>query len=132
MRSTAKVLDHHLKCFAARDMDGVLADYSADAVFFGLEGALRGSNAIKPVFERMFAEFAKPGASVARKQRLIEGEYACIVWTSETADNSYESPAIPLLLRTEAFECKLSRRRSNPSTDRPQMKSSRRSLLSTS
>ena len=33
MRSTAEVLDHHLKCFAARDMDGVLADYSADAVF---------------------------------------------------------------------------------------------------
>jgi hypothetical protein len=38
----------------------------------------------------MFAEFAKPGASIAGKQRLIEGEYAYIVWTSETADNSYE------------------------------------------
>jgi ketosteroid isomerase-like protein len=47
-------------------MDGVLADYSADAVFLRPEGALRGPNAIKPVFERMFAEFAKPGASVAR------------------------------------------------------------------
>lgn len=79
MRSTAEVLDHHLKCFAARDMDGVLADYSADAVFFRPEGARRGPNAIEPVFERMFAEFAKPGASVARKQRLIEGEYAYIV-----------------------------------------------------
>jgi ketosteroid isomerase-like protein len=66
MRSTAELLDHHLKCFAARDMDGVLADYSADAVFLRPEGALRGPNAIKPVFERMFAEFAKPGASVAR------------------------------------------------------------------
>jgi ketosteroid isomerase-like protein len=66
MRSTAELLDHHLKCFAARDMDGVLADYSADAVFFRPEGALRGPNAIKPVFERMFAEFAKLGASVAR------------------------------------------------------------------
>ena len=90
MRSTAEVFDHHLKCFADRDLDGVLADYSADAVFFGPEGALRGPNAIKPVFERMFAEFAKPGAYVARKRRLIEGEYAYIVWTSETADNSYE------------------------------------------
>jgi ketosteroid isomerase-like protein len=67
MRSTAEVLDHHLKCFAARDMDGVL-DYSADTVFFGPEGALRGPNAIKPVFERMFAEFAKPGTSFSRKQ----------------------------------------------------------------
>lgn len=90
MKSTAEVLDHHLKCFAARDIDGVLADYSADVVFFGPEGALRGPNAIKPVFERMFAEFAKPGASLARKQHLLEGEYAYVAWTAETADNSYE------------------------------------------
>jgi hypothetical protein len=52
MRSTTEVLDHHLKCFAARHMDGVLADYSADAVFFGPEGALHGPNAIKPVFNK--------------------------------------------------------------------------------
>jgi ketosteroid isomerase-like protein len=90
MKSTAEVLDHHLKCFANRDINGVMADYSADAVFLGPEGALRGPDAIKPVFERFFAEFAKPGASFARKQRLIEGDYAYIVWSSETADNFYE------------------------------------------
>jgi len=33
MRSTEEVLDHHLKCFAARDIVGIMADYSADAVF---------------------------------------------------------------------------------------------------
>src|SRR6267142_1090983 len=90
MRSTAEVLDHHLKCFAEPDLDAVMADHAADALFFGSDGALRGPNAIRPVFERMFSEFAKPGVSFARKQRLIEGEYAYIVWTSETADNSYE------------------------------------------
>jgi ketosteroid isomerase-like protein len=47
MRSTTEVLDHHLKCFADRDLDGLLADYSRDAVFFGPEGALRGPSAIK-------------------------------------------------------------------------------------
>ena len=50
MRSTTEVLDHHRKCFAARDLDGLLADYAADAVFFGPEGAFRGPDAIKPVF----------------------------------------------------------------------------------
>ncbi len=112
MRSTAEVLDHHLKCFADRDLDGVLADYSADAVFFGPEGALWGPNAIKPVFERMFAEFAKPSASVAWKQRLIEGEYAYIVWTSETADNSYELASDTFviqngIIRLQAFTAKV-------------------------
>lgn len=32
MRSTVAVLDHHPKCFADRDLDGVMADCSADAV----------------------------------------------------------------------------------------------------
>ena len=33
MRSTAEVFDHHVKCFADRDLDGVLADYSATRCF---------------------------------------------------------------------------------------------------
>jgi hypothetical protein len=60
----------------------------------------------------MFAEFAKPGASVAGKQRLIEGEYACIVWTSETSDNSYELASGTFLMqdgsiRLQAFTAKV-------------------------
>jgi ketosteroid isomerase-like protein len=58
MKSTSEVLDHHLKYFANRDINGVMADHSADAVFFGPEGALRGPDAIRPVFERFFVEFA--------------------------------------------------------------------------
>ena len=34
MRSTSEVFAHHLKCFAARDLDGLMSDYAADAVFF--------------------------------------------------------------------------------------------------
>ena len=34
MVSTSDVLDRHLKAFAEYDVDGVLADYSPDAVLF--------------------------------------------------------------------------------------------------
>lgn len=90
MKSTADVLDHHLQCFANRDLDGIIADYSDDALFFGPDGALRGTKAIRGVFEQFFAEFAKPGGSFSRKQLLVEGDYAFIAWTAETADNSFE------------------------------------------
>jgi hypothetical protein len=85
-------------------------------VFFGPEGALRGPNAIKPVFERMFAEFAKLGASVARKQRFVEGEYAYIAWASETADNSYEPASDTFVIqngniRMQAFTAKVKPKR---------------------
>jgi len=38
----------------------------------------------------LFAEFAKPGATFTMKQQLVDGDYAYILWTAETADNVYE------------------------------------------
>ena len=88
--STAEVLDRHLKSFDEGDVGGILADYSADAVLFLPTGPLRSPDAMKPVFEALVSEFAKPGASFTMLHRSIEGDYAYIVWTAETADNSYE------------------------------------------
>jgi ketosteroid isomerase-like protein len=88
--TTSDVLDRHLKCFAQLDVDGVLADYSPDAVLFVPDGPLRGPHAMKPLFQALVSEFAKPGSSFTMRQRCIEGDHAYILWTAETADNSYE------------------------------------------
>ena len=88
--STSDVLDRHLKCFAEYDLEGVLADYSSDAVLFTPTGPLKGPNAIRPLFEGLISEFAKPGSSFTMQQRYVDGDHAYILWTAETADNSYE------------------------------------------
>lgn len=90
MSSTRNVLDNHLKCFSARDLAGILSDYAPDATFFTPQGALKGADAIKPFFEKMLAEFARPGAAFAMKQVSVEGDYAYIRWSAQTADNVYE------------------------------------------
>ncbi len=90
MASTKNILEHHLKCFDEGDLDGVLSDYAPDAVLFTANGPLRGADAMRPLFQALIAEFAKPGASFNMKQQLVEGDYAYIVWTAETADNVYE------------------------------------------
>src|SRR5690349_5346507 len=90
MTSTSEVLDHHLGAFAKLDLEGVLADYSPDAVLFVPEGPLKGRAAIRPLFEGLVAEFSKPGASFTMRQRHVEGDHAYIVWAAETADNAYE------------------------------------------
>jgi|SRR5215831_13132677 len=90
MVSTSDVLDRHLKAFAEYDVDGVVADYSSDAVLFLPRGPLKGPAAIKPFFEALISEFSKPGSSFKMQLRSIEGDYAYILWTAETADNSYE------------------------------------------
>jgi ketosteroid isomerase-like protein len=99
--STTDVLDRHLKSFAAHDVDAILSDYSADAVLFLPDGPLRGPEAMRPVFQALVSEFAKPGASFAMQQRSTDGDYAYIVWTAETADNSYELATDTFVVRNE-------------------------------
>ena len=90
MVSTSDVLDRHLKSFAEHDVDSAVSDYSLDAVLFAPNGPLKGPDAIKPLFEALISEFAKPGSSFTMQLRSIEGDHAYILWTAETADNSYE------------------------------------------
>jgi len=90
MASTKDVLDHHLKCFGEGDLKGILSDYAPGAVLFTPDGPLRGADAIRPLFQAMIAEFGKPGATFSMKQQSVEGDYAYILWATETADNVYE------------------------------------------
>jgi ketosteroid isomerase-like protein len=88
--STSDVLDRHLKAFSECNVDGLLADYASEAVLFTPTGLLKGPAAIRPLFEALVSEFAKPGSSFTMQQRYIHGDHAYILWTAETADNLYE------------------------------------------
>jgi ketosteroid isomerase-like protein len=99
MASTKDVLDHHLKCFGEGNLEGILADYSAEAVLFVPTGPLKGLDAIKRLFQAMFLEFAKPGASFTMHQQYVEGDYAYIFWKAETADNSYDPATDTFVMR---------------------------------
>ena len=57
---------------------------------FSPDGPLKGPESIRPFFQTLVSEFAKPGASFTMLQRYIDGDHAYIIWTAETADNSYE------------------------------------------
>jgi hypothetical protein len=70
-RTTQEVLTHHLNCFG--DIAGTMADYSAEARFFTQDGLLRGSEAIRRFFVRLFEEFAKPGMTFEMLQTEVDG-----------------------------------------------------------
>ena len=97
--STQAVLDHHLQCFAAGDLPGILADFAQNAIIFTPTGVLRGPESMTTLFQGFFAEFAKPGARFDMKMQLVEGDVAYIVWTAETADNTYEFGTDTLVVR---------------------------------
>ena len=90
MASTKEVLDNHLKCFGEGDLDGILSDYAPAAVLFTSDGPLRGVDAMRPLFQGLIAEFGKHGTTFSMKRQFVDGDYAYILWTAETADNVYE------------------------------------------
>jgi ketosteroid isomerase-like protein len=90
MVSTNDLLDHHLRSFFESDLNGILSDYAAGAVLFTPGGPIKGIDAIKAFFQTLLVEFGKPGTTFSLKHRSVEGDYAYILWTAETADNVYE------------------------------------------
>ncbi len=87
---TRKVVQHHLDAFGSGDMKEMMADYSDESVIITPVGEVRGMAAIQSMFEGLFAEFAKPGASFSLQKFVVEGAVAYILWSAESADNVYE------------------------------------------
>jgi ketosteroid isomerase-like protein len=90
MTATQDVVNRHLKCFGEGDLKGILADYAAGAVVFTPNGPLKGVDAIRSMYEQVFAEFGKTGTTFSLTLQSFEGDYGYILWSAETADNVYE------------------------------------------
>src|SRR5271168_5063533 len=84
--ATQDVLTHHLNCFG--DLAGTMADYTAESRFFTPDGLLRGSEAIRRFFVRLFEEFAKPGMSFEMLRQEVDGDTAYIVWKAERSPDA--------------------------------------------
>lgn len=114
--SAKEVVAQHLKCFREGDLEGILADYAPGAVFFTPDGALRGVDEIRPLFQAMIAEFQEPGTEFNMRRQFVEGDHAYILWTAETADNVYELGTDTFVVRdgkivAQSFTCKIAPKR---------------------
>ena len=56
-RTPEQVVAHHLAVFRAHDLEGVLSDYSDDAIFIAPKSTVQG----KPALRKMFASFFANG-----------------------------------------------------------------------
>jgi ketosteroid isomerase-like protein len=88
--TTEEVLQRHVKCFLDGDLEGIVSDYSADAVLFTPNGPLKGHGPIREFFRGLIKEFGQPGTTFSLQLQSIDGDFAYALWSAETADNSYE------------------------------------------
>ena len=88
--TTEEVLHRHVKSFFEGDLDGIVSDYSADAVLFTPNGPLKGHKPLREFFSALIKEFGQPGTTFSMRLQSIDGDFAYALWSAETADNVYE------------------------------------------
>jgi predicted SnoaL-like aldol condensation-catalyzing enzyme len=88
--STKAVIDERIQRFRQGDSAGILDDYSEHAVMFTPFRLLKGRSEIKRFVPGSAVEVAKPGSSDTVHTTIFEGDYAYLVWSAETVDNSYQ------------------------------------------
>ena len=97
--SAREVIEHHVQCFRRGDIDGILSDYSDDALLFTPDGLIKGRESIAALFRRLLEEFQTPDATDAVRMAMFESNYACIIWSAETSKNIYEYAVDTFVIR---------------------------------
>lgn len=73
--TTEDVLRRHVKCFSEGDLEGLVSDYSADAVLFTPNGPLKGHGPIREFFRTLIRNSNNPGTS----------DGSLLAWTNRSA-----------------------------------------------
>ena len=86
MATTEAVLDHHLEALRAGDLEAVLADDDETSVLATPDATIRGLAGLRQFFE-MAIELLPPGSQLEVTTRVVEGEFASIVWQLDSDRN---------------------------------------------
>jgi len=83
-RSPQEVFQHHGEALMAEDLDGIVSDYSDDAIFITPDGILRGKEGVRAGFVKLLSDV--PGAKWELPTMLFEDDILLLEWKAESAD----------------------------------------------
>jgi len=87
-RSPQQVFEHHAEALGAGDLDGIVEDYTDDAVFITPAGVKRGKDGIREAFTQLLADV--PNAAWELKTQIYEGDVLFLEWTATSAATKVE------------------------------------------
>ncbi len=77
-RTPQEVFQHHGEALMAEDLDGIVADYSDDAVVMTPDGVLRGKDGVRQAFVKLLGDL--PGAKWELPTMLFEDDILLLEW----------------------------------------------------
>ena len=82
-RSPQEVFQHHAEVLIGGDLEGIVSDYSDDAVFITPAGVLRGKDGVREGFTQLLKDV--PNAEWAVPTQIFEGDVLFIEWSATAA-----------------------------------------------
>lgn len=77
-RTPQEVFAHHAEALGAEDIDGIVSDYTDDAVFITPDGVRRGLDGVRKGFEQLLSDV--PGASWELPTQIYEDDVLFLEW----------------------------------------------------
>jgi ketosteroid isomerase-like protein len=80
VRTPQEVFQHHAEVLIAGDLEGIVADYSDDAVFITPDGTLHGKDGVRQGFTKLLWDL--PNAAWQVPTTIFEGDVLFIEWNA--------------------------------------------------
>jgi hypothetical protein len=83
-RSPQEVFDHHGQVLGAGDLEGIVSDYSDDAILISQGETYRGKDGVRQVFTRLLSDV--PQASWQLPVMVFADDVMYLEWKAQSAD----------------------------------------------
>ncbi len=81
-RTPQEVFQHHAEALGAEDLEGIVSDYTDDALLITPEGAARGKEGVREGFVKLLGDL--PGASWDLPTQVYEDDILLLAWKAES------------------------------------------------
>ncbi len=96
-RTPQEVFQHHAEALGGADLEGIVADYTEDAVFITPAGVKRGKPGVREAFARLLSDL--PEARWTIKTTIYEDDILFLEWATESRTHRVEDGIDTFLFR---------------------------------
>jgi ketosteroid isomerase-like protein len=87
-RTPQEIFQHHAEVLIAGDLEGIVSDYSDDAIFITPAGVLHGKDGVREGFTKLLGDV--PNAEWTVPTQHFEDDILFIEWTATAASSRVE------------------------------------------
>ena len=80
-RTPQEIFQHHGEVLMAEDLEGIVSDYTDDAIFITPDGILRGKDGVRQGFVKLLGDV--PGASWELPTQLFQDDILLLEWKAQ-------------------------------------------------